>query len=234
MEASPDSFYDTGSTAQPVETRLRALEARLAQKPHGKDGWDKFEKVSGLVWSVVTLLVSIFVTSRIEHALKERQLHLENVKDMQALMQQLDQADSDQAMTYTLALGAHGRYAVAPMIQVLQRGRPEHREAAMAGLRAAAAIEPDFVCQRLIDVIGNRTRLYQVEVHDSAAQLLGDLDCRNAVDPLRDYQAVLATATPAAAPFTAIPGTAALTPSNIADVKKRVEISLQALTRGKT
>jgi len=215
-----------------VDERLDSLEKRVAQlKPEGKDWLDKLDKLSSVLWPVATLLISLFVTNRIENALKERELHLENVKDMQQLMQQLDKADSGTAMSDALALGAHGRYAVAPMIQVLQTGVPEHRPAAMAGLRAAAAIEHDFVCQQLLGVIRNRTRLYQVEVHESAAQLLGDLDCRMAPQPLRDYIARLDGVNPANAPFSPVPGTAAVTPANINVVKEQARASLNALTQ---
>lgn len=216
----------------PVEERLQAIEKRLKElKPEGKDGWDKFEKLSTVIWSVVTLVVSIFVTGRIENALKERQLHLENVKDMQQLMQQLDKADSDAAMSYALALGAHGRYAVAPMIQVLQAGVVGHREAAVAGLRAAAAIDQEFVCKQLTGVIKNRTRLYQMEVHQSAAKLLGDLDCKDAAEPLRSYIGILEQSKPENAPFTPVPGSQGITDNNISQVKKQAQDSLQALTQ---
>jgi hypothetical protein len=216
-----------------VEERLQAIEKHLTElKPDkGKDGWDKFEKLSTLMWSVVTLLVSIFVTGRIENALKERELHLENVKDMQKLMQDMDRADADTAMSYALALGAHGRYAVAPMIQVLQAGVVAHREAAVAGLRAAAAIDQDFVCNQLTGVIKNRTRLYQMEVHESAAKLLGDLDCRKAVEPLRRYVARLEQSKPDNAPFGPVPGSQGVSENNIGAVRKQAQDSLTALTQ---
>ena len=215
-----------------VEQRLQSIEKSLEKlKPQGKDGWDKFEKVSSVVWGVVTLLVSIFVTGRIENALKERQLHLENVKDMQELMQQLDKADAGTAMSCALALGAHGRYAVAPMIQVLQNGVVDHREAAVAGLRAAAAIDGDFVCQQLTGVIKNHTRLYQLEVQESAAKLLGDLDCLQAVQPLRAYVKRLEQANPENAPFGPIPGSQGITQNNITEVKKQAQDSIDALTQ---
>jgi translation elongation factor EF-1beta len=215
-----------------VEVRVQALEKRVAElKPQGKDGWDKFEKLSTVIWGVVTLLVSVFVTDRIESALKERQLHLENVKDMQQLMQDLDKASASIAMSDALALGAHGRYAVAPLIQVLQTGVVDHREAAVAGLRAAAAVDGDFVCQQLAGVIGNHTRLYQMEVHESAAKLLGDLDCKGAVEPLQRYVSRLERASPQTAPFTAVPGSQGLTQDNIGGVKKQAQDSLDALTQ---
>jgi len=218
--------------APPVEERLQAIEKRLKElKPEGKDGWDKFEKLSSVIWGVVTLLVSIFVTGRIENALKERELHLENVKDMQTLMQNLDKADADAAMSNALALGAHGRYAVAPMIQVLQAGVVGHREAAIAGLRAAAAIDGEFVCKELTGVIKNRTRLYQMEVHESAAKLLGDLDCQNAAEPLRSYVGRLERSSPENAPFGPVPGSQGITDNNISAVKKQAQDSLKALTQ---
>jgi hypothetical protein len=134
-------------------------------------------------------------------------------------------------MSYGLALGAHGRYAVEPMIQVLQSGIVDHREAAVAGLRAAAAIDEDFVCKQLSGVVQNHTRLYQMEVHESAAKLLGDLDCRTAAQPLRDYIGRLERATPETAPFTPVPGSQGITQSNIDSVKKQAQVSLAALTQ---
>jgi hypothetical protein len=228
MAPIQDSPIDTTE----IEKRLRSIEDKIEHlKPSGKDTWDKLEKLSSTGWAVVTLLISIFVTGRIENALKERQLHLENVKDMQQLMEQLDKADAQSAMSYGLALGAHGRYAVAPMIQVLQSGIVDHREAAVAGLRAAAAIDEDFVCKQLTQVIQNHTRLYQMEVHESAAKLLGDLDCQVAAQPLRDYVTRLGRSTPGTAPFTQVPGSQGLTQSNIDDVRKQAQDSLAALTQ---
>ncbi len=216
----------------PVADRLDALEKRVDHlKPDGKDFWDKAEKLSSAFWAIVTLLVSVFVTGRIETALKERELHLENVKDMQQLMQDLDKADAGTAMSCALALGAHGRYAVAPMIQVLQAGVVDHRAAAVAGLRAAAAIDGPFVCDQLVGVIRNRTRLYQVEVHESATRLLGDLNCDKATDPLRNYLAQLDHATVATAPFTEVPGSQGLSQGNIDDVRKQARTSLDALSQ---
>lgn len=228
----PEPASNAAPPAPSVEQRLQTIEKLIKErKPEGKDGWDKFEKISSVIWGVVTLLVSILVTGRIENALKERELHLENVKDMQQLMQNLDKADADTAMSYALALGAHGRYAVAPMIQVLQAGVVGHREAAISGLRAAAAIDGDFVCKELIRVIKNRTRLYQMEVHESAAQLLGDLDCRQAVQPLRDYVGRLQRSSPEDAPFTPVPGSRGVNQDNISGVTKRAQDSLSALTQ---
>ena len=208
------------------------MEERVGKlKPGEKDAWDKFEKLSSVLWPVVTLLVSLFVTARIENAFKERQLHLDNVKDMQQLLQQLDNADAGAAMSYALALGAHGRYAVAPMIQVLQTGGAEHRPAAIAGLRAAAAIDADFVCQELTGVIRNHTGMYQMEVHQSAVELLGDLNCREAVQPLRDYLTRLERANPQSVPFAPVPGSQGVTQTDIRDVHKLAQDSLNALTQ---
>ncbi len=161
--ANPPQPLPVTATAPTVDERLQAIEKRLKElKPEGKDGWDKFEKLSTLMWSVVTLLVSIFVTGRIENALKERELHLENVKDMQALMQQLDKADSGTAMSCALALGAHGRYAVAPMIQVLQAGIVDHREAAVAKLLG------DLNCQKAVGPLRNYVARLEQSKPDNA------------------------------------------------------------------
>jgi hypothetical protein len=65
--ANPPQPLPVPATAPTADERLQAIEKRLKEpKPEGKDGWDKFEKLSTLMWSVVTLLVSIFVTGRIE------------------------------------------------------------------------------------------------------------------------------------------------------------------------
>jgi len=233
LEPSPNNLYSEVA----LEVRLQSLEKGISELQHkahepskGKDGWDKVEKLSSVLWPVVTLLISIFVTGRIENALKERQLHLENVKDMQQLIQSLNTAPPETASSIALVLGAHGRYAVAPMIELLQAGQPEHLPAAIAGLRSAAAIDHDFVCNQLTGVIKNRTRLYQQEVHQTAIDLLGDLDCQDAKQPLRDYIAKLEPPNPANAPFTPVPSKQAVTPANIADAKTRAEAALKALT----
>lgn len=218
---------------QSVEEQVKDLRAsrKVKGEDQGKDWIDRAEKLSSVLWPVVTLAISLFVTQRIENAIKERELHLENIKDMQQLMQDFSKATPEAAGSYALALGAHGRYAVAPLILALQDGIAGHRDAAVMGLQAAAAIEPGFVCKQLIVVIANRTRLYQVEVHESAAKLLGDLNCRDSIKPLSDYVARLKKATADNAPFSPIPGTTAVTPANIDDVKKQAQTSLDVLTR---
>jgi len=222
---SPES-----ATSASAADRLNALEQKVASlKPSDKDRWDKIEKLSTGAWAVVTLFVSIFVTGRIENALKERQLYLENIKDMQALVDQLNKADPLTAMSCAVSLGAHGRYSVVPLIQALQAGVPDHRKAAEAGLSAAAAVDHDFVCQQLTGVIGNRTGLYQKEVPESAARLLGDLNCPGALDSLQAYLARLDRVTPETAPFAKIPGTQGLTTANIEQVKHTARVAVEAL-----
>lgn len=221
----------------PVGERLTAIEKRLEKLTPEKDRWDKFEKVSGGVWAVVTFLVSLLVTDRIEAALKERELHLENVKDMQEMMVQFHKADDQTAMSDALALGAHGRYAAVPLIQELQAGTVGHRPAAEAGLRAAGAIDHDVVCRQLSAVIDNRTRLYQFEVHESAAQLLADLECVGAIDVLAHYKDRLANATPATAPFTGVNFQASPNDPAVGDldrVRKQADAALTALQAVKT
>jgi hypothetical protein len=216
--------------ARSIDDRLGNLEKEVkALKPHSKDAWDKFEKLSPIIWSAIALLISVFVTGRIENALKERQLQLENVKDMQELIQKLGPSSSADAASYTLALAAHGRYAVVPLIQALQEGRPEHRPALMDGLRAAAAVDHDFVCDQMALVINNRTQLYQAEVHISAAHLLGDIDCQRAAKQLDKYAQRLRQVTPETAPFRAIPGSQGVSSQNIEEARKAAEHSLEAL-----
>jgi hypothetical protein len=176
--------------------------------------------------------VSVLVTGRIETALKERELHLENVKDMQEIMVQFHTANDQTVMSSALALGAHGRYAAVPLIQELQAGTVGHRTAAEAGLRAAAAIDHDVVCRQLSGVIDNRTRLYQFEVHESSARLLADLECVAAVDVLSRYKARLAAATPATAPFTGVNFQASPNDPALADldrVRAQAQAALTAL-----
>ena len=215
-----------------VADRLAAIEKRLDELKPGKDRWDKFEKLSVALWAIVTYLVSVLVTGRIETALKERELHLENVKDMQEIMVQFHSATDQTAMSSALALGAHGRYAAVPLIQELQAGIVGHRPAAEAGLRAAAAIDHDVVCRQLSGVIDNRTRLYQFEVHESAARLLADLECVGAIDALTQYKERLAGATPATAPFTGVNFMASRNDPAAADldrVRTQAEAALTAL-----
>jgi len=213
-----------------IDARLETLENEIKNlKPHSKDNWDKFEKLSPIIWSAIALFISIFVTGRLENTFKERQLQLENVKDMQELIQKLGPSTPNDAPSYTLSLAAHGRYAVVPLIQALQDGRSEHHPAIMDGLRAAGAVDHDFVCARLVEIIDNRTRLYQAEVHVAAAQLLGDLNCQGAARALHKYILRLQQANPGTAPFSAVPGSQGVSAQDIEDAKNVAERSAEAL-----
>src|SRR5215470_12297371 len=98
IASSPGQTTATSPPADCAEVRLQFLESQVKDlksahadkdESKGKDWLDKFEKLSSILWPVVTLLISLFVTQRIENALKERELHLENIKDMQQLMQEI-------------------------------------------------------------------------------------------------------------------------------------------------
>lgn len=214
-----------------VEQKLKDIDQRLdGLKPRKKDFWEKFQATSSFLSGIIVLLATLLVTNRIDHALKERQLQTENVKDMQTILAKLStSASTEDARNSSLTLAAYGRYAIPPFIEILQNHPPEHRDAAMAGLRAVGATDPKAVCDQLSRVLKNRTRLYHFEVHQSAAQVLGDMDCKSAIPVLQSYVQDLGAASPASAPFTQAPGAQQLTKEDIDTVKGTAEASLRAL-----
>jgi hypothetical protein len=217
---------------------FRATEAKIAElqqkidglKPKKKDGWDKFQAVSSFISGLLVLCVGIFVTNRVEQAFKERQLTAQNAKDMQQVLVKLtpDSSTSDVEQS-ALALSVFGRYAVTPLIQVIQNHVPDHHPAALVGMRAAGATDKEAVCTELEGVLTNRTKLYSFEVHRGIAGVLGDLDCQRSLPALRAYMKSLSSASPATAPFTKALGAQELTNADFNSVKQVAITSIAAL-----
>ena len=215
-----------------VEQKLKDLDTRLSNaQPKKKDGWDKFQSLSSFLSAIIVLLASLFITNRVEQALKERQLQLANVKEMEQILEKITdvRASPDTVRSASLTLAAYGRYAVPPLIQVMRNNPPEHLAAAMDGLRAVGATEPKVVCQQLTAIINNRTQLYHVEVHQNAVQLLGDINCQGSTRALEMYIDRLGQTKPTNAPFSKVPGSQTLSENDIESVRTQAEGALKAL-----
>ncbi len=214
-----------------VEGQLQQIDARLKElAPKKKDNWDRFQSISTFLSGLLVLLASLLITNRVEQSLKERTLTFQNVKEMQPLLLKIDpSATPADARSAALALATYGKYSVPSFIQMLQNNPIEHREAALAGLRAAGALDHRDTCKLLTAVINNRTGLYTCEVHENSARLLGDLNCAESARSLKAYLGRIEAATPANAPFGPVPGTTALTPVNIQNVRSAAKRSLDAI-----
>ncbi|WP_143135961.1 hypothetical protein [Burkholderia ubonensis] len=175
-----------------LEARLSALEKRL---PATKDGWDKLgifvSPFATILTGVVVALVSYCLTGRITNALERQKLQEVNITAMRDTLIKLNSADVSQteAEASALALAAYGEYSVVPFITVLDSGGDVRGPAAMHGLRAAALVSHEAVCDRLAQVLDNRTQLYRWQTHRTTITLIGEIGCKGkaATTALNNY-----------------------------------------------
>ena len=68
---------------------------------------------------------------------------------------------------------------------LLRSGDESSRLAAVEGLRAAATTHPKTVCAAMKTIIENRTKIYTWENHQTAIELIGQLQCEHGEDDRR-------------------------------------------------
>lgn len=183
------------------EARITKLEAELEQvKRKGKDAWDIFQSLSQslspFVTGVVLAIVGYFLTGAVNVALQQQQMQLSNVKEMKELLEKLGTTDitAEQAEASAFTLSVFGRYAIAPLIDLVLVGGEVRGPAAEKGLRAVGLREPTAVCDQLAHLLDTRSAW---QTHRVVIRLLGDLRCQQALPTLQAYaQLVEQAATP--------------------------------------
>jgi hypothetical protein len=140
----------------------------------------------------------------VDQALREREIQLAAVKEMETLVPDLQKTDlgRPEAQAKAAQLAAYGRYSVPFFVNILEVGNQNAGVGAEDGLRMVARSEPDEVCTALERVITNRTGLYRWQTHMSALEVLGQASCtracrnvadfRNSMTSLANYQAWVA------------------------------------------
>ena len=195
MTSVDDRIAQVEADLRRKDERIIRLEVQLEKKvdqgpPEGKSFW---ELAAPYFSGLVVLAVGYYLNDSVNHAFHKQELELSNAKEMQQLLVTLGSQDTtpSQAEATTLTLSAFGAPALAPLINVLETGGEIRTPAAVKGIRAIGLAQPVQVCERMRHVLENRTRLYALVTHRAAIQLLGDLDCRDALPTLRAYETLL-------------------------------------------
>jgi hypothetical protein len=179
-----------------IAQRMQALEQQItslgADKGNRAMAWI-LDLLKALVPGAVLAVIGFVLNDTVDHALKEHQLQIDAIKDMQSLSADLQKPDitRDEALARAAQLAAYGKYSTPFFINVLEIGNEYGGLGALQGLRMVARSEPEGVCQQAAAVIRNRTGLYGWQSHLAALQLLGEVRCVSASADVRDYQTSL-------------------------------------------
>jgi len=167
-----------------LEARLKKIEEKLEGKgDKGVLAW-LLEVLKTLLPSVVLALLGFALKDTVDQALREREIQLEAVKEMEKLAPGLRQHKLDivreDAEYEAEQLAAFGRYSVPFFVNLLELGNQNAKVGAQEGLRIVARSEPEPVCASLQTVIRNRTGLYTWQTHWAALRVLGQAGCTRA------------------------------------------------------
>ena len=145
-----------------------------------KDRWDKISAITPLITGGVVVVLMAFVKCSIDEALMERQLEVTSVTEMREILIKLrsGEVEKPEAEATALALAAFGRYAVVPLISVLQEGESVSVVAAGKALQLMALTDnQEYACSVLGRALDNQTKLFTWVTHIEIVRLLGMMDC---------------------------------------------------------
>src|SRR5690348_9072353 len=146
-----------------VEAHLKKIEEKL-EETNGKGAlaWI-LDVLKTLLPSVVLLVLGFALKDTVDQALREREIQLAAVKEMETLAPDLQKTDlvRADALAKAAQLAAYGRYSVPFFVNILEVGNQNAAVGAEDGLRMVARSEPQVVCAALQKVIQNRTGLYR-------------------------------------------------------------------------
>jgi hypothetical protein len=171
-------------------SRLEAIESKL-QKQDGRSAMSWILDVcKTLLPSIVLAVLGFALKDSVDQALRQREIQLAAVKEMESLVPDLQKTDLDQVNAEAKAaqLAAYGRYAVPFFVNILEVGNQYAQAGAKDGLRMVARSEPDQVCMTLRSVIQNRTGLYQWQTHLAALKILGQAGCKESCREVVKYR----------------------------------------------
>lgn len=178
-----------------AEARLKNIEEKLAGgQSKGMSAWI-LDILKTLLPSIVLALLGFALKDTVDQALRERQIQLEAVKEMERLVPDLQKTDIIRADAQAKAaqLAAFGRYSVPFFVNILEVGNQNAGVGAEDGLRMVARSEPEAVCATLQTVIQNRTGLYRWQTHLSALEVLGQATCSKACRDISKYRDTMAS-----------------------------------------
>lgn len=178
-----------------VEARLKKMEEKLdANSDKGPWAWI-LDVLKTLLPSIVLAVLGFALKDTVDQALREREIQLEAVKEMEKLVPDLQKTDlvRPEAQAKAAQLAAFGRYSVPFFVNILEVGNQNAGVGAEDGLRMVARSEPAQVCAALQTVIQNRTGLYHWQTHLSALEILGQASCAKACRDVADYRDTMAS-----------------------------------------
>jgi hypothetical protein len=141
-----------------------------------------------LLASVVLLVLGFWIKDSVDLAIKQRTLDLSYTKEMQGLLQKLNETEDLAALRNTaVVLASFGEPALPALLMELRR-RDVHALAAAHGLEAFAVREPALLCQVLPPLLLKRNQHYSLDAHRTLLGLVGDNGCAKALPALRRYR----------------------------------------------
>jgi hypothetical protein len=173
-----------------VEERLKRIEQKLdAKADKGAWAWI-LDVLKTLLPSIVLAVLGFALKDTVDQALREREIQLEAVKEMEKLVPDLQKIDlvRPDAQAKAAQLAAFGRYSVPFFVNILEVGNQNAAVGAEDGLRMVARSEPAAVCVALETVIQNRSGLYHWQTHLSALEILGQAGCTKACRDVANYR----------------------------------------------
>ena len=177
-----------------IEERVAAMEGKVAKLEKGpKDVWDKFAAVSGLLSGLLVAIVGYYLTGLVNQSLQEKQFQFSSAKDMQELLTRLNDptVSLENKQSTALVLAAFGKYAIDPLVNLIQGGDTNRMVAAEGGLRAIGHSDQESLCAELRLVIDNRTRIFSWYTHRSAIRLMREAGCASVLPSLKNYGSIL-------------------------------------------
>jgi len=186
--------------APSIADRLASLEK--ATEGHNTRGtwFQKFLRWMGaelpkFVTGLVILAVGYWLKDSLDLAIKERQLDLSYVKEMQVLVSKLELPATPvpELDSAAVQLAWYGAPALAPLLNELRSGG-SRANAASKGLGVLALVREAKFCPTLLASFEHSGPLYPWDAQAKLIRLLGDADCRCAVGYLASYRESLKAA----------------------------------------
>ena len=173
-----------------VEVRLKEIENKV-DKGNGRSAFTwTLDILKTLLPSVVLVILGYALKDSVDQALREREIQLAAVKEMETLVPDLQKTDlaRPDAQAKAAQLAAYGQYSVPFFVNILEVGNQNAAVGAEDGLRMVARSEPQAVCATLQTVIQNRTGLYRWQTHLSALEILGQASCTKACRDVASFR----------------------------------------------
>jgi hypothetical protein len=181
-------------TAPTWETRLATVEKSVAAGASTKDIWDRLQAFGSVFSGLVVLGIGWWLNDKVNHALEQKRVDLEYVKEMRDLLVGFGKNDSppEVADANAIALAAFGEAAIEPLLYRLASGADVSSLAAQKGLRLLGFSHRVAVCNRMGDVLRDRARNYTWLTDQYVIRLMADINCTESRQVLMDYQRSLA------------------------------------------